>query len=348
MFWASIRENTLKANSYAREIEAELVKLKKIYPALRPANFYFTIGALRTGGTAMDGMVLIGSEIALADKSVATEEFPKGLEHLKPFFEANSIDDLVFTNVHEYVHTQQKMTLGDNLLAQSVLEGVAEFVAVQATGKPSPLPAIVFGRENAEQVRERFATEIFNLFPGFWLYSNAENEFEVRDLGYYVGYAICERYYQKAPDKGQAISEMIELDYNKETELIRFVDESGYFSRPVAELKRRFEESRPVVTRISQLKNQQRKVSPKLTTITVEFSAPMDTRYRNFELGPLGETNLMRVKQFRGFSEDGKSATIEVELKPNRRYQLVIGNGFRSKEGISLKPYLIDFTTSNK
>jgi hypothetical protein len=348
LFWNSIRENTLKAKGFAKDIEIEINKVKNSYPGLKPAGIFFTIGAFRTGGTTLNGMVLIGSEIAMADKNVITKEFPGTFGHLKPFFETDPIKNVVFGNVHEYIHTQQKTTIGDNLLAQSVLEGVAEFVTVTATGKRSVAPAISYGKENTERVREVFTTHMFNSFTGYWLYSNAENEFKVRDLGYYVGYAICESYYEKAIDKKQAIKEMIELEYNNEIELQKFTDKSGYFAKPVIKLKEQFEKNRPVVTKITQFKNGDKKVSPTLTRITIEFSTKMDKQYRNFELGTLGEANLLGLKKMIGFSEDEQMLTFEIELKANRQYQIVVGSGFRSKDGISLKPYSINFTTADK
>lgn len=56
----------------------------------------------------------------------------------------------------------------------------------------------------------------------------------------------------------------------------------------------------------------------------------------------------LRVKNVVGFSEDGKSFTFEVELKPNQRYQSLVTNRFRTINGISLKTFLIDITTANK
>jgi uncharacterized protein YjaZ len=62
-----------------------------------------------------------------------------------------------------------------------------------------------------------------------WLYNSANNEFGTRDLGYYVGYAICSGYFDAAPDKAAAIKSMIELDYSDEVAVQRFVAASGYF-----------------------------------------------------------------------------------------------------------------------
>ncbi|MET0395126.1 MAG: Ig-like domain-containing protein [Chitinophagaceae bacterium] len=347
-FWSSIRANTLRAKDFAAAIDSNVSRLKKLYPGLRPAPIYFTIGALRSGGTTLDGMVLIGSEISLADEHTVTVDFSPQMGHLPRFFKSNPIRSVVFTNVHEYVHTQQKTTIGDNLLAQCVLEGVAEFLAVKATGQPSTTPSVQYGKEHAESVRDVFAMQLFNRGNGFWLYSNAENAFGMRDLGYYVGYAICEKYYAAAKDKAKAVREMIELDYNDATALADFVDRSGYFAQPVSVLGDAYEAARPVVTGVAPVSNHSTTVDASVARLTITFSAPMDKRYRNFDFGPLGADSLLRVKQFIGFSDDGRSATIEVELQPARRYQVMIGAGFTDLHGRSLRPYLVDFRTAGE
>ena len=124
LFWNSIRENTKKSKELSFEIKSEIEKIKAIYPELKPAKIYFTIGALLSNGTTLNGNVLIGSELALADTNTNISELPPNLSHLKPFFKSSPIESVVFLNIHEYVHTQQKTTIGNNLLSQCVLEGV--------------------------------------------------------------------------------------------------------------------------------------------------------------------------------------------------------------------------------
>jgi len=344
LFWKSIRSSMFKAKAYSNEIAANVKKLKTLYPALRPAKIYFTVGAFRSGGTTMDSLVLIGSEIAMADEHTVTQEFATSLPGLFTYFKTNPVQTLVFTNVHEYVHTQQKTSVANNLLGQCLLEGVAEFLAEKATGKASTLPALKYGRLNAQRIKEVFATEMFNGSEGFWLYSNMTNEFGNRDLGYYVGYAMCESYYQKAKNKAQAIKEMIELDYNNTIDLNNFVNQTGYFEKPMAELVNAYEDNRPTVTKITPLEDGQ-VLDPSVGEITIHFSTAMNKRNRNFELGPLGKDNLLIIKQPLTFAEDGKSISFKVELKSNQHYQIVVGQGFRNIKGAALKPFLIDFTT---
>lgn len=83
LFWHSIRANTLKARDFSNEIAANVVKLKKLYPDLKPAQIYFTIGAFRTGGTTQGNMILIGSEIALTDRNTIKQEFSRNQSDTK-------------------------------------------------------------------------------------------------------------------------------------------------------------------------------------------------------------------------------------------------------------------------
>jgi len=345
-FWKSVRGNTLKAKIYGRELDKAIVKLKKVYPDLKRTTVYFTIGALRTGGTAYNGVVLIGSEVAMTDESTVSTEFPLDIAAgRRAYFNQNPIRDIVLLNVHEYVHTQQK-PLVQNLLSQVVYEGVAEFVSTKALQKPSATPAVHFGFKNKD-IKQRFEEEMFNFrVQDKWLWSDTENEFGMRDLGYYIGYALCEKYYNQATDKKAAIKKMIELDYSNEEEIERFVDGTKFFSAPLSQLYSKYEASRPTVVKIIGVENNSKAVKPGVTKITVTFSEAMNTYFRNFDYGPLGEDYVLAIQKVIGFSKDGRSITFEVNLQPGRHYQMTVSNGFRNIKGALLKPYLIDIQTT--
>lgn len=346
-FWSSVKNNTLRANEFSFDLEKGIEKLKNIYPDLKPAQIYFTIGALRTNGTTMDSLVLIGSEIAMTDNNTITSEFPIEIStNRREYFDSNPIDNLVLLNIHEYVHTQQNPIV-HNLLSYSVYEGVAEFVSVIAMDTKSSTPAIEYGKIN-DKVREKFEREMFyGNNVNQWLWSDTKNEFDVRDLGYYIGYQLCELYYDQAKDKNLAIKKMIELDYTNETEIENFVNATGFFSTSLQELYQNFEKKRPNVIGIKPITNNSKNVDSKIKQITLQFSESMNENYRNFDFGPLGENNSIRIKNVVGFADNGKTITFKIEnLEPNKQYQLTIGNGFRNLNNVPLKPYLIDFKTS--
>lgn len=347
-FWESIRKNTQKADLLAPELEKGIEQLRAIYPDLKPAKIYFTIGALKTNGTAMDDLVLIGSELAMADESAVTTDLPDNFSHLRAFFDGNPIEHVVFLNIHEYVHTQQKTHGGYDLLSQSLFEGIAEFIPVVATGQDSPTPAIAYGKANDDRIKEAFSKEMFSPFYNNWIWNNTNNAFGVRDLGYYVGYAIAETYYEAATDKKVAIKTLIELDFNQQKEIEAFVEQTGYFPRPLADLKAAFEASRPAVSRLEPFENGSQTVDPTITAFTLEFSEPLDNRFRNFDYGPLGEEAVLMIRDLIDFAPDGTKATFEIAMDPGKRYQILVDQGFRTKGGIPLQPYLIDIRTADE
>jgi hypothetical protein len=348
-FWASIRENTLLAEKLGSELENGIKKLKTLYPELKPAKIYFSIGSFRTPGTTIDSLVLIGSELSMADSKTETSEFPENLSHLKSYFNTNPNKHLVFLNLHEYVHTQQNPR-AFNILSLALYEGVAEFVATKALEVSSPNPQIKFGKENAQRIREVFEKEMF--YPNNrykWLDGNDPNEFGMRDLGYSVGYQICENYYNQSENKTEAIKKMIELDYTNETEIEEFVKKANYFSESLDKLYQTFENKRPIVIRIKQFENKSQNVSPKTKEITIEFSEPLNGQNTSVDFGELGKDAFPKeTLNGRSWGEDNTSWTIPVELEPNKKYQILIGNNFRTERSIPLKPYLIEFTTTEK
>lgn len=344
-FWKSVRPNTLKAFTFSNEIQQAIDRLRWLYPNLKPAPVYFTIGLLRTGGTTMDNMVLIGSEVALTDPSVKTAEFDAQYPHLSNYFKSAPINDVVFLNTHEYIHTQQQTTIGNTLLAQTVIEGVAEFLAEEALGKKSPNPQIAYGFSHEMQVKQEFVKEMFSPNIYNWIMNDTDNPFGMRDMGYFVGYAICKKYYDLSKNKKEAVKNMITLYYNNEEALIDFVEKSQYFESPLLSYKSEFEVKRPKVTGIIGLENQDAGVDPATRSFTILFSKPMNPEYRNFEYGPLGESNVLRITKVIGFSADNRSFTFEAAMEHGKQYQLVVNSGFTSQDGFPLVPYLIDFKT---
>jgi len=343
-FWQSIRPLTRDVDRYAGRIRRGVDRLRTLYPALRPAAVYFAVGALYTNGTTLDSLVLIGSELALADSTVRTAELPGRLgDNLRRFFDSNPREDLVLLNVHEFVHTQQDGP-GYDLLSQCLYEGVAEFVSCLAMEQPSAVPALPFGKNNTERIRQRFAEQAFSPNYDLWLYNSYENEFQMRDLGYYVGYAIAEAYYERQADSLLAIARLLELDYQDARAVATLVDESGWLPRSVAALQQEYEAAQPRVLRIAPFDNGARDVDPSITEIRVTFDQPMDTLHRGFEFGPRGRDALLYVQEFLGWDNE-RTMRFRVALEPGRHYQLLLSGRFRNQRGVALREELVELWT---
>ncbi|WP_452224998.1 hypothetical protein [Lacinutrix chionoecetis] len=248
LLWESIREKTFLSKGLSGEIENGIQRLKNIYPDAKPAQVYFTVGVFRTGGTTIDDKVLIGVETGFGDKHVNVSELPDSLGYIKRYWATKDkpTKNFALTNVHEYIHTQQNQNVDSNLLGIVLLEGIAEFVSTLAMGiEVSNQPAIIYGKQNSEKVRAAFEKQMFSKDYSYWVWSDKENEFGTRDLGYYVGFAMAKKYYEKSKDKDAAIKEMIELDLYNESENEAFAEKTGYLSKPIAELKEDFELQKP-------------------------------------------------------------------------------------------------------
>ncbi|MEQ8704336.1 MAG: hypothetical protein RIC19_10475 [Phaeodactylibacter sp.] len=331
-FYASLRPLLEHRAPIEADIRTALEKFQQLYPPMQSGKIYLGMGNFRTNGTTVDSLVLFGAEMAFTDSTVKTSEFPPQYQYFKDYIrDYDPIHNVRFLAAHEFVHTQQAEAYHTSLLAVVLREGSAEFIAELCMESPSVVPAIAYGKANHDSVLRRFEQELFNQHPAWWVWSGAPNPFGLRDMGYYIGYALSEHYYHQTADKQKAIADLIELDYSDAAAVESFVDQMGYFKPSFAKLKEAYEAARPTVTRVEQVGNH----------FYIHFSEPMDTLYRGFDYGPLGEAHVLRIDQYLGFSKDGQSVHFLAGLTPGKVQELMIANRFRSREGIELQPYTI-------
>jgi hypothetical protein len=223
-FWVSIRPNTLQVKNRVGELEAGIKKLRALYPSMRESKIYFAVGCLNSGGTTQADKVLIGTEIASADITTDASELS---DWHKNIFKTQSPAYLVLLNIHEYVHTQQDQNDGNNLLAVSIKEGAADFIAELATAIPNKGPYMVYGHEHEAELKEKFKVEMHGTTPDNWLYNGEKSQHP--DLGYFMGYSICKAYYQQSADKKLAVKDIIELKIGDNAAVDAFLAHSGYY-----------------------------------------------------------------------------------------------------------------------
>lgn len=342
-FWKSILSNTLSINEQLPEIQSDIDKLKLIYPELKPSPIYFSIGAFRTNGTIHGNKVLIGCELAFADENTKIEELPEWRQSF--YQEYNPKDNLALLCTHEYIHTQQKQ-FAENLLNMCLYEGVAEFISCLATGKKSTVPAIQYGKENTQLIIDKYVADLFLINNNYnWMWGQNRNELKIRDLGYFIGYEICERYYNLSTNKVKAIKELIELDYSNEIAIERIVDATQLLPKKIADLYQDYDKSRPTVVHVEPFTNGTQQIPSGLTKITVTFSESLDGIGSGIDFGPMGGEHCPKIDLNRTWSDDGKTWTFEADLKANQHYQILIPSNFRMKNGVRLKPYLLEFST---
>ncbi|WP_199141468.1 Ig-like domain-containing protein [Pedobacter sp. ASV12] len=341
-FWNSIRPSTLAVKNKRQEIEKSIQKFKKLYPELKEAKMYFTIGGLRSGGTVSDDMVLVGTEIATGNPKTDASEFPN--DWLRNVFKGSSEANLVRLNVHEYVHTQQS-GYTPNLLGQSIKEGACDFMTELVMDKLLDGTYATYGRAHEDSLKRQFKEDMLTPATDSWLYNGSNAK--VADLGYYMGYAICKSYYKQAKDKKKAIKEIIELNYDEPALVTAFLKHSNYYPEGFdeAELLKKYEAKQPMVLKIEPFANGDQNVDPALKQMRIVFSEPMNSKSYSIDLGALGKDHFPIAKAGE-FAADGLSMTMYLDLKAGTNYDFVItGRGFKSIKGYALKSFPVAFQT---
>jgi hypothetical protein len=211
-YYASIRESTLKVESMKDGIMASFHKLKALYPQAVFPDVYFLIGVMNSGGTTTDRGLLIGTEMYGLTPQTPYDE-------LSDWHKAvlKTIDAIPHIVTHELIHYEQKYPKGDrNLLAQAIDEGSADFIADLASGGNINKSLHTYGNPRERELWTEFQKEMNGKDSSNWLYQGDKAKDRPADLGYYIGYKICEAYYIRAIDKTQAIKDILEIkDFNQ-------------------------------------------------------------------------------------------------------------------------------------
>ena len=137
-------------------------------------------------------------------------------------------DRIVYVLAHEYVHVQQVRAQAmsekerPTVLEISLIEGIAEFVGELTAGEVAYSRNAAAAAGHELEIETRFAADLDKTDLSDWAY-NATPE-TPGDLGYWVGYRIAKAYYRNAPDKRQALREILEMDDAK-----AFLARSGWY-----------------------------------------------------------------------------------------------------------------------
>ncbi len=211
-----IRPYTLFILTQKPVLDKKLAYFKELYPSFKKGDIYFIIGTGIFGGRVSEGQVIIGAEVEANEKP----DWPTGIV------------------LHEFVHTQQTAPKRLALLGNTIMEGMADFIAEVVNQRDLavtyPDRHTAFGNKNEKAVWKEFkkymgSSTDFQFFD--WLYGTTGRTMKgvkMRDLGYFVGYKICKSYYEKASDKKEAIREMLALDCSTDERAKAFLIKSGY------------------------------------------------------------------------------------------------------------------------
>lgn len=219
-FWESVRpltENIVQRKSELLEI---FTKYQSTLPNYQQPDVCFAIGTLRTGGTTTSGLILIGSEIASSNAQVDKSEMTGWLASV-----IGNSGDILAMIAHEIIHTQQINRRKSTLLSGVLTEGIADFLSEEIIGVTINEKIYEYGNQHHCELKKEFIKDLKEHPKDFnrWLYQGSKSKDRPADLGYFIGYQIAKRYYNKQQDKQAAIDTLLNAKKYKQ-----ILKDSGY------------------------------------------------------------------------------------------------------------------------
>ncbi|GAB2684913.1 hypothetical protein GCM10027037_02830 [Mucilaginibacter koreensis] len=210
-YYRSIRQNSLKVKAMKDTFRHIFTNLKAWYPGSTFPNTTFVMGGWSSGGTSTDDGAIVGADMQSADAHTVTTELNTWQQHnLIP------LNGMKYVVAHELIHVQQgQMTSDTTLLSSAIKEGMADFIGQLISGRTANERLHTFAKGREAKIWADFKKEMYlNRYSNWIANSNQETPEHPADLGYWVGYQICKAYFNQAPNKKQAIYDMLHIqDY---------------------------------------------------------------------------------------------------------------------------------------
>lgn len=227
VFFNTIRPITLSSKKDTINIRNHLKSFQDMYPDAIFNDIYFVIGQFKRAGTVIDSTMIIQLE-KNANSERTQSAFLFDDEQLKNINHHSSLVPLV---VHEQVHINQKNINTKTLLSKSICEGAADFLMYLQTGRlpSSAQETYDYGHANETSLWAKFQTDLdirYGLIKKDWFYNYDRTDLPP-DLGYFMGFKICEKYYNDAKDKVEAIKFI--LDGSNSERLLELSQYKGGF-----------------------------------------------------------------------------------------------------------------------
>jgi hypothetical protein len=222
-YYAAIRANTLaiaEAPAINEAIHKSFRRLKEVYPEAVFPDVYFVIGRMNSAGTVSSNGLLIGVEMNARDDGTPVDELNDWERAV-----TGQIANLPHIVAHELIHIEQKPALegAGTLLQQSLNEGAADFMGELISGGVINRVQRTYGDAHEQALWAEFRGEKSGRDLSHWLYQGDRSKDRPADLGYYIGYKICEAFYRRTADKREAVHRILNI-----TDPEAFLKESGY------------------------------------------------------------------------------------------------------------------------
>ena len=213
-----LRSKTTNIAVNLAALDRTFKQLNNVIPNYQIPRVCFAIGCFRGGGTTKKDLILMGSEIALADSSMDFSEFKGNLQ--VTLSRGVNLSELV---AHESIHCQQHHAKNKTLLSITLQEGAANFLPDLILNQGRLPNKSEYETQHECELWKEFKPDINSTDLSKWLFNTGTIKNKPPDLGYFIGMRICEAYYNKQADKKAAIINL--LDRSKYMEVM---EQSGY------------------------------------------------------------------------------------------------------------------------
>ena len=208
-YYAALREPSLKIASYEPQMRANFRRLKEIYPDAVFPDVYFIVGQMNSAGTLNNTGLFIGVDMYGKNENAPLDELSNWLKAV-----VAPTARIPYIVAHESIHYQQKFAVEEKdrtLLDTALIEGGADFVGELIVGGSINPHLHEYGNPREKELWLEFQKEMSGKGISNWMYQGDNVKDKPADLGYYIGYKICEAYYKNAADKKQAVKDILEV-----------------------------------------------------------------------------------------------------------------------------------------
>jgi hypothetical protein len=227
-YYASIREATLSIDQkpeIKQAIQTSFRRMQEIYPDAIFPDVYFIVGRMNSAGTTDGGKgLLIGVEMNARGQNTPVDELNNWERAV-----IGQIANLPHIVAHELIHIEQhharqRESSGKTTLLQKALdEGGADFLGEMISGGIINRVQRDYGDAHEQALWTEFSTAMHGTDASHWLYEGDRAKDRPADMGYYIGFKICEALYQRSPNKSAAIRQILAISDSD-----AILKESGY------------------------------------------------------------------------------------------------------------------------
>jgi uncharacterized protein YjaZ len=180
---------------------------------------FFVIGRMNSARTVSSSGLLIGVEMNARSETTPVDELTDWERAV-----TGRIANLPHIVAHELIHIQQSQANGNpSLLQQALREGGADFIGEMISGGIINEVQRRCGDAHAQALWPEFQKETLGADFSRWLFQGDRAKDWPADLGYYIGYKICEAFYHRTSDKREAVRRILNI-----TAPEAFLSDSGY------------------------------------------------------------------------------------------------------------------------